>query len=647
MSMLMARPLETVPNHALIDVLRGWSMIGTLRFCDAYDETDGHSRPSNGLRVIRRVAAGKYRMDPLRDLHSDGHAAWALQRALRRLEQAYRSSGHHLAQQMGQLALVLEDAETAVEPRHRGQGSRRETIFSHGPHHEVPLDDVVLGLQVEDDLSDDAPAEEWGEARRLRTIRLMPFDTPRSKLSEQLELLDLADRELGLGAEFAALTSAEAKQIAGQALRDAMAGHQGAGLALAAMVSGRSIETLATSGDRPVLGRTWRDAIGGICFAPDVTQAAEGQGKDPRMNGFALHLPVDWGGTAEAACEWLAGLDFSHRATAQRISRALRDALWAQERPDGAAIGLLCGQSCTQTVSLYYARFPVDHLQNIWRDALSGQMGLKTGFRLEALHHRTRHIGSLRGPTLTSVAAWFRGLVRQVEEARRDQSRPGRRIVDLPLLVSAEANLAAQILTFLTARRPHGDAFEPLGQIIGHYRPRVRLTGKGGRQVDDGRWVPLPRAALHAQALWQGSLGRLRQSGLLRSDQALRAMVDAIEAGHAPAFLSWEGIGQAASPLGAADLHLRTGAPASGTGAAAPSNWARHVLRRELAARGLSGVLIDGFMGHGGAAADPLARVSAATQGGQDSLREVLDGIWADLDIVLPAAFVSVPCGMD
>lgn len=69
------------------------------------------------------------------------------------------------------------------------------------------------------------------------------------------------------------------------------------------------------------------------------------------------------------------------------------------------------------------------------------------------------------------------GLVQKVEQERAKDHEG--HILSLPQLTALEANLVASVLAFQTARRPFRSAFEPLSQITGQKRPRVRIAGKG------------------------------------------------------------------------------------------------------------------------------------------------------------------------
>ena len=634
-SMLLARPLETVPNHKLLDTLRGWCLVATLRFCAASQETDQHSRPLTGLRTIRRMAAGKFGLDPLSELQGTELDAQSLRQAVFELEQAYRARSHPRLHQIGDLGRLIESAIFVRAPRKVSAHLRRAEADRVPQDQTIERDGVTLTLSAQEAFGPDAALDDIAEAMRIRSYRFAPSDKAfaEARFAAQLDLLEFEDRDLGFGAEFAALTGAEARMIGAKAQRDARAGQRGAGLVLAALVSGRSVEQLAEASRTPALGATWISAQGAICFAPDVRFAGA-----PERGGFGLHLPLGWDSDVAAARDWLARHRIGRAIPLSRVSRGLPDAMAGQ---DDALVGLLCGLSVKERVALYYARFPVARLAKIWSAVLRDEFGLSEGFSLQTIDPKTLHIGSLCGPELKAVSAWFQELVARVSHARE---RLNEGVVALPSVTAAEANLAASVLAFQTGRRPHGPAFEPLGQIVGACRPRVRLTGKGNRQVEDGRWVPMTRASQQAVALWRGSLARLRAQGVLAANRDLGEMVRAVEAGVRSAFFAWDEIGDAPESLTAAELFERVAAPAlprnRGQRAkdvqGAPSNWSRHVMRRELAARGISGEMIDGFMGHGGAAADPLSPLSAASVGAQDALRDTLDAIWADLGVSLP-----------
>ncbi len=587
---------------------------------------------------MRRIMQKAYRQDPMNDLGQFSDDAASVQSAVRGLVEAYEDRGVKLSIQISHLALLLNDAVSPHAPRRVGRYKRN--IDVEGPFVAVlPVDDrATVTMEADEDLGPEASPEEWAESGHPLLYdfgRSVPASN-RSSYSEQLELLELEDGLPISGAEFRMLTAQEARDIGKAALRDAKAGIPGAGLVLASLVSGRGVEDLLKAQRESALGKTWITEDGGIGFSPDVTDAVS-----PEAGGFILHLPVRWTGSKAEAEQWLSQLPRGRSPRLSRISRALRDALYED---DGALGALLSGQNCMAYIPLYYARFPIARLRKAWLDTLENRFALKGEFRLDPVRRRCRNIGSVKGPALEAISAWFTGLVQKVEQERaRDHEG---HILSLPQLTALEANLAASVLAFETARRPFRSAFEPLSQITGQKRPRVRIAGKGGRDVDDGRWVPLCNASRCALALWRGSLHRIRASGYLAAHRPLAERVTATEAGHAPLFFAWDGLNAAPYDLTASALYDRVGAPDlprkgrsmtdSGIGTKAADNWARHAMRRELAARGLKGIVIDAFMGHGGALNDPMVPTSAAALADDDALRETIDTIWKDLGVTLP-----------
>ena len=59
--MLHGRPKLIFPRQQERDWLRGWALVGALRFCEAFKLNDQHSRLTSGLRVVRRLTTGGYR----------------------------------------------------------------------------------------------------------------------------------------------------------------------------------------------------------------------------------------------------------------------------------------------------------------------------------------------------------------------------------------------------------------------------------------------------------------------------------------------------------------------------------------------------------------------------------------------------------
>lgn len=652
-AMLLQTPATSLPRIAEREWLRGWALAGALRFCNDFRESDRFSRVSAGLRVARLLAVSGYRQDVILEFQDFDGGLIGLIGTVRLLAKALEQRGVALAAQLRQLELTLRDAEGPVTPRHVDAFRRRPSdIEMILPKQQLVEDGITINRAAEWEVPSDTPAEEQAEDLRDRfydfgaTYRALNPTLARAEA--QLELLERDSSGVGWQAEFAALTPTEARHIFAAALADARRGEGGAKLVLASFVSGRSVAALVAARARPVAGVTWIAAAGGIAFAPDVRFLLH-----PQHGGFALLPPPDltgWldmplapGKGEDLARAWLARQGQGRSLRLSRIARALRDGVLAQGE-DGAIAAMLSGQSCGTYIPLYYARFPVARLRKVWGHYLTGRLGATDDFRLEPLNSRRADIGSVLIPRPGAVSAWFAGLVQAVEAAR---ARRGQGIDHLVDRLAAEANLAASVLCFQTARRPHLAAFEPLSQITGRGRPRVRLTGKGGRQVDDGRWVPLGAAGLQALQLWQANLDAVAASGLAGANPALGHTIRETRAGRAPLFFEWDTVGAEPRPMSAAALFERVGAPAlahdaARSPAAQPvSNWARHFMRSALAGQGLHGTLLDGYFGHGGAIADPMAPASGFAAADHDPLRAAIDAIWDGLKITLPAPMPS------
>jgi len=146
--------------------------------------------------------------------------------------------------------------------------------------------------------------------------------------------------------------------------------------------------------------------------------------------------------------------------------------------------------------------------------------------------------------------------------------------------------------------------------------------------------------------MWLGCLSALEASWLPRVNPDLARRIAEVRAGTAPLFFGWASIEALPEDLSAADLQERIGSPdmapdkARSGGGMAPANWARHYMRGAMAERGLPGTLIDAWLGHGGAVADPMAPASGFAADDQDQLREAIDALWQSLQIELPAVEV-------
>lgn len=647
-TMIYERPSPKLPRIFERDWLRGWALIGALRFCDAFGETDHFSRVASGLRAARRMAQGRYGHDLMAELPLINGDIEGLVDAVYRLTKLLEQRGIEYAPQLSQLELILRDATTPAAPRHIESMHRAAT--GDGMillRREVIMGDMTVMLTsptpVPSDTSAEEQAEEMYESFYDFGATFRALAPPVARAEAQLELLDLAARDTPWQASFATLTPQEARALFNAALEGARTKQPGAGLVLASLVSGRTVEDIVAAGRHPVIGTTWIGEQGAICFSPDVRFAG-----DPVAGGFSLHPPpglADWltfpgqpGKARQLATEWLSRFPTGRALRLSRIARALPDGLLARGE-DAALVGLLAGRCCAAQVQLYYARFPIQRLQSAWLNLISDTFGAAEGFHLTPLRRKVTAIGSVVIPSRPNVTKWFEVLIEAIEHARSAQPKG---LNHLTGLVAAEANLAAAVLCLQTARRPHRDAFEPLSQITGRQRQRIRLQGKGGRQVDDGRWVPLGTASRQAIFLWMSMLDRVEASGLGGANPSLGRMIRAIRAGEAPLFFSWDSVDADPEPLTAAAHFARVGAPLLTTNPArSPDgrpvpNWARHFMRDELACEGVPGTLIDGFFGHGGAAGDPMAPASGAAAADLDRLRQAIDAIWDKLQVNIP-----------
>jgi hypothetical protein len=59
-AMLVARPDTSRPRVDELDILRGWALVGALRFCKKYKQADTYSRVAQGLRTVRHLVGKGY-----------------------------------------------------------------------------------------------------------------------------------------------------------------------------------------------------------------------------------------------------------------------------------------------------------------------------------------------------------------------------------------------------------------------------------------------------------------------------------------------------------------------------------------------------------------------------------------------------------
>lgn len=172
---------------------------------------------------------------------------------------------------------------------------------------------------------------------------------------------------------------------------------------------------------------------------------------------------------------------------------------------------------------------------------------------------------------------------------------------------------------------------------------RVLLEGKGGRDSNDDRWVPLCASAQQGLQLWMDGLDHLEGAGIGLVNVDLRQRIDAVRAGKSGLFFKWPDYRALPQDMTASELATEIGTPRltkpkkrDGVQAFAPVNCARHYMRRELHLKGISGPVIDGFFGNTGAACDPYAPMSATALADHEALRAALQAIWEDLRVSMP-----------
>lgn len=626
-AMLLARPRPDRPRVQEMDILRAWALVATLRFCAQTGQTDRHSRPTSGLRVVRRLIGKKYATDLFSALSTFEYSLDSLRSALQQADTNARARDLAAHAKLEPLQLLIRSAHLVREPVVRTRGTP-EGLPAKQPDLIVEAQGDLTAVYENVNHDPTTSAEEQAEDRDLLYYRFappLPADQRRRAQAQlQTDLFEAEERERGWTGDFAALSDQEARSLWNTALN---ADHPGAAWALACLIFGRNVLEASKS---PAFGTSWWDD-GALWFAPDMPLTSETRFK---RNRFAL-LPPEGLRRRFAGLEgaepgraqltsWLKSLDTARPVGLSHLTRALRDAM---AREDAGIVGLLTGRSVTEVVQMYYTQVHIDQLQDVWAKAIHNRFGEQIAV---AAHAPTPLVGSLKAPSRRLVKAYFEGLLdlAATPERHRHLELNGavQNFADL-------SNFVAAVLNFLTARRPHRMAFEPFGQITGQARPRVFLTGKGGRLVDDGRWVPLCATATQLISIWRAHCQTLATSVIAAFPDLRRALQGAAQGTDVP-FFSWDSATSAPRPLRASDLWSRAGVPAK-RGPAAATNWNRHYIRSALVARHVPGHVIDGFMGHGSNAMDPFAPVSAMTLADSDGLRTTLEEICQDLEIDL------------
>ena len=664
---LLARPDPAHPRSRHVDLLRAWCLAAALASCARAEAappqrgptTDRDSSIHVGLRAVRLICtaprwAGLW--PELPDIPRD-HAEllailddWAVQMHRRRA-----TYFHNRANEISGLCRLLVRtrdrrsgggrggprepefgpwcwpvAALPVAPSETLGGQRRQVLVYHAPPSDLALEDAPLDAEEAADI-----AAVSGYAIDLAADPAFGAGDDDRSLEADCDLIDVLDQGQGWCGDAAALDDADCHHL-WQRIERALAepepvpGAIWCGLSLAL---GRDIpELVASLAARPAPGSSWR-VPAGLAFAPDVTGAT---GATIHRNGLVMHLPLRLAAalriaepcdvdTAIAAAQgWLRQALPGRLPRLSRLARALADGL-AAVGEDAAVIGLLSGRRVEQMVQLYYASVRIERLDAAWRRHLRERLGCRDAaagvFGLGTCHR----VGSLRAPAVAEVGAYFQQLADQVIRARGVAERDIYRVADLHAAVTSHVGA---VLAMVGALRPHGLAYPPLGGIVGQHRPRLRVIDKGSRMVSDARWIPLPPVARRAIGLWRRKTEALIDPGhgigLLNPAfaQRARAALDGV----APPLIGLTSIFAAPTDLRAAELWEAAGTPAE-----APRNWTRHFLRRELMEAGLSGALIDGFMGHGGAPSDPLRPTSGASIQDGDALAGALEAICAPL----------------
>ena len=507
-AMLLARPHQTRPRVNELNHLRAWALVATLQFCTETGESDRHSRAAAGLRVVRRITGNKYPTDMLGDFTPFDNSLSALDATLTKAAENYAARNPLALNKIELLQRLIDCAEIVQDPIARGR------VSSHDLGQWMPdlsVDETEDVTTVFDSVNTDpeASAEEQAEDRELLYYRFTELLPPalrgKELVARQISLFEEEERERGWSGDFAALSGQEARAIWERAVAS---DHPGASVALASLMCGRSVTELNC---QPILGSSWWED-GGIGFAPDVPLST---GKSLARNRFVMMPPPDLrhrfmavpgaGDRQEHLKTWLSTLDMGRPLGPSHLVRALRDGM---PREDPAVIGLLTGRSVTDVVQMYYTQVRVTQLQEVWAKALESRFGADLAVEITSPKAK---VGTLKAPSYPQVKTYFEELVSlaATPERHRHLELKGKvqHFADL-------SNFCATALSFVTARRPHGYAFEPFEQIIGHRRPRLFLTGKGGRLVDDGRWVPICPTAAHIIRLWRAHCDGLAKTGL-------------------------------------------------------------------------------------------------------------------------------------
>ena len=623
-AMLMARPDTSRPRVTDLDILRGWALVGALRFCKTYKQADTYSRVDQGLRTVRHLVGKGYSFDLMLDLPPFGTDLESLIAALRGLEKTLHVRGADEYARVVELSRLIANAVYPRFPAYRKDAQRG------------PYDDRTPDLVIEDDgarevvfehvgKDAEAPSEELIEDRELLYYRFPDLVAPERRdvylAEQQLNLFEEEQAELGWTGDFASLSNLETCAIwrAAWAEKDT---DIGAVWALAYLLFGREVSGL---GQRPRIGESWWNN-GGIAFVPDVAHQTDRTAPD---TVFTLQPPNDLAALFEQLSDrhsghedvqaWLKKQNLERAVGPSHLIRALRDAMPNEDR---AIVGLLTGRKVGDVVQMHYTKVKTKRLASAWRKALRDRF--ETDIAVEVMSPAAM-IGTLKSPSRQQVRRYFKRLVDETRMAGPDQ--------DDVQTFAGLTNLFGAVLNFLTARRPNGAAFEPFERIVGDHRPRILLTGKGGRLVNDDRWVPLCPTA-HAVILhWRGICADM--SHRLFMLPHVRDSLSAVVEGQGVPFLKWSTLMEEPTPLSAPELWGRAGTPAK-RGPAKATNWARHYVRSALVELDVPGPLIDGFMGHGGHMFDPLTPTSASSIADQDRLRHALEQIWCDLEVELP-----------
>ncbi|RWR29857.1 hypothetical protein D2T29_13825 [Sinirhodobacter populi] len=584
-------------------LLSAWVLAATLRRMRTHP---GHSAIGEGLHAMRRLKTRAPRvLAHLSILPPDINGVMATLQFVQETKELSKRDQVYLAR----IAALLRYARDERAAIHRERESRlRRRSCATGPDtvEEIPeaLDEQLAGpsgLQA-----DDQPPAAFGIVADGAVRGFTPSRVARNRAAQAAR--SAGRRELALTAEHDPLTALEVAVLVHAARQEPSS------LALNKILMLLAFGTATPETGRTSAGRwAWRDKRAGVILLADLPDFAPLlEGNMERVED--LFLPVPWVPDISLATRAVKDttLREAFKATLKVLAPALARPLtlgrimrfkgdWLRRAgADPAVIGFLLGTSPGERAQMHYTSLDRQILQD-WHNRYIRALGLVAG--LEAAD------AGRYGARMQIPEALLRLVCEEQQRRLRNRHLPSvASFAQLRQAHDAYAIHTLMLLYFATGHRPVTLPFEYLADMdLGHGLMWIAdKVGRGGR---GSRMIVLPDQALRQLRYWCDHLRRL-------ADRLRPVRPDVVEARILPALAERPGAG---TPLFflldddgcPREIDVTAQKQALSDILPAPLNWARHVLRSTLVARGAPPDAIDAFFGHAHLGTESFAPASA------------------------------------